>query len=103
VATALPHRASSQSVGENAKVSMNAGRRGALGAASEAAQTSHRSQVRKPMEPATRLRVSDGTDPFRIARVSSIWRSTMGRGLLLWLIGIPLPIILLIWLFGGLS
>jgi hypothetical protein len=28
---------------------------------------------------------------------------TMGRGLLLWLIGIPLPIILIIWLFGGLS
>jgi hypothetical protein len=27
----------------------------------------------------------------------------MGRGLLLWLIGIPLPIILLIWLFGGLN
>ena len=27
---------------------------------------------------------------------------TMGRGLLLWLIGIPLPIILLIWAFGGL-
>jgi hypothetical protein len=27
----------------------------------------------------------------------------MGRGALLWLIGIPLPIILLIWLFGGLS
>jgi hypothetical protein len=27
---------------------------------------------------------------------------TMGRGLLLWLIGIPLPIILLIWIFGGL-
>jgi hypothetical protein len=26
----------------------------------------------------------------------------MGRGLLLWLIGIPLPIILLIWIFGGL-
>jgi len=26
----------------------------------------------------------------------------LGRGLLLWLIGIPLPIILLIWLFGGL-
>jgi hypothetical protein len=29
-------------------------------------------------------------------------RKSMGRGLLLWLIGIPLPIILLIWLFGGL-
>jgi len=26
----------------------------------------------------------------------------MGRGLLLWLIGIPLPIILVIWLLGGL-
>jgi hypothetical protein len=29
-------------------------------------------------------------------------RSTMGRGLLLWLIGIPLPIILIVWLLGGL-
>jgi len=28
--------------------------------------------------------------------------NTMGGGLLLWLIGIPIPIILLIWLFGGL-
>jgi hypothetical protein len=28
---------------------------------------------------------------------------TMGRGLLLWLIGIPLPIILVIWLLGGLN
>jgi hypothetical protein len=27
---------------------------------------------------------------------------TMSRGLLLWLIGIPLPVILLIWAFGGL-
>jgi len=27
----------------------------------------------------------------------------MGRGLLLWLIGIPLPIILLLYLFGFLS
>jgi hypothetical protein len=25
----------------------------------------------------------------------------MGRGLLLWLVGVPLPIILLIWVFGG--
>jgi hypothetical protein len=29
--------------------------------------------------------------------------SRMGRGLILWLIGIPLPIILLLWLFGFLS
>jgi hypothetical protein len=27
---------------------------------------------------------------------------SMGRGLLLWLIGIPIPIIILVWLFGGL-
>jgi hypothetical protein len=27
---------------------------------------------------------------------------TMGRGLLLWLIGIPIPIILIVWLLGGL-
>lgn len=32
-----------------------------------------------------------------------LWRLDMGRGLLLWLIGIPLPIILVIWLLGGLS
>jgi len=27
----------------------------------------------------------------------------MGKGLLLWLIGIPIPIILLVWLLGGLN
>jgi hypothetical protein len=27
----------------------------------------------------------------------------MGKGLLLWLIGIPIPIILVIWLVGGLN
>jgi hypothetical protein len=26
---------------------------------------------------------------------------TMGRALLLWIIGIPIPIILLVWLLGG--
>jgi hypothetical protein len=29
--------------------------------------------------------------------------TVMGRYLLLWLIGVPIPILLLIWLFGGLS
>jgi hypothetical protein len=28
-------------------------------------------------------------------------RSLMGRAMLLWIIGIPIPIILLIWLLGG--
>jgi hypothetical protein len=30
-------------------------------------------------------------------------RITMGRGILLWLLGIPIPILLLMWLFGWLS
>jgi hypothetical protein len=34
---------------------------------------------------------------------SKRWRLNMGKGALLWLIGIPLPIILVIWLFGGLG
>jgi hypothetical protein len=29
-------------------------------------------------------------------------RQTMGRYMLLWLIGVPIPILLLIWAFGGL-
>jgi hypothetical protein len=43
--------------------------------------------------------------PAIVARRHSHARmeAIMGRGLLLWLIGIPLPIILLIWAFGGLS
>jgi hypothetical protein len=41
------------------------------------------------------------TDVFQ-ANIFAV-EDDMGRGLLLWLIGIPLPIILLIWLFGGLS
>jgi hypothetical protein len=27
--------------------------------------------------------------------------ATMGRGLLLWLIGVPIPVIILLWLFFG--
>jgi hypothetical protein len=36
---------------------------------------------------------------------TSVQRSEdeMGKGLLLWLIGIPIPIILVIWLVGGLN
>jgi len=40
--------------------------------------------------------------PFASQRERSALEEQMGKGLLLWLIGIPLPIILLIWLFGGL-
>ena len=49
-----------------------------------------------------------GREPPRDARVPSATHNarteghTMGRYLLLWLLGIPLPILLLIWVFGGL-
>jgi hypothetical protein len=35
--------------------------------------------------------------------VQALEEQKMGKGLLLWLIGIPIPIILVIWLFGGLN
>ena len=28
-------------------------------------------------------------------------RTAMGRGLLLWLLGVPIPVIILLWLFFG--
>jgi len=37
------------------------------------------------------------------ARGKRAEETRMGRGLLLWLIGIPLPIILVVWLLGGLG
>jgi hypothetical protein len=36
-------------------------------------------------------------------RVNFTQETHMGRGLILWLIGIPLPIILVVWALGGLS
>ena len=41
--------------------------------------------------------------PFACRHDVQRWRIEMGKGLLLWLIGIPIPIILVIWLFGGLN
>jgi hypothetical protein len=48
-------------------------------------------------------------EPLRILprfhgdRQIAVGGCAMGRGLLLWLIGIPLPIILVVWLLGGLN
>ena len=51
-----------------------------------------------------RLQDDTGTEAViaRSRQVGGTGGLVMGRGLLLWLIGIPLPIILLIWIFGGL-
>jgi hypothetical protein len=38
----------------------------------------------------------------QIGTRAAVTETDMGRGLLLWLIGIPLPIILVVWLLGGL-
>ena len=34
---------------------------------------------------------------------NAVMEVEMGKGLLLWLIGIPIPIIILVWLLGGLN
>jgi hypothetical protein len=47
-----------------------------------------------------------GTKSTRIVFAHGTFTSesdTMGRYLLLWVIGVPIPILLLIWLFGGLN
>jgi hypothetical protein len=40
---------------------------------------------------------------FSVRRIVQRSEDEMGKGLLLWLIGIPIPIILVIWLVGGLN
>jgi hypothetical protein len=52
------------------------------------------------------FRISRGTNclqrTFLVGHSKLEKEAQMGRGLLLWLIGIPIPIILLVWLLGGL-
>jgi hypothetical protein len=33
--------------------------------------------------------------------IENVMEVIMGRGLLLWLVGVPIPIIILLWLFFG--
>jgi len=44
-------------------------------------------------EPPTLLRVLHTVEEFMEAK--------MGRGILLWLLGVPIPVIILLWLFFG--
>jgi hypothetical protein len=41
--------------------------------------------------------------PCSLATRTITGMTIMGRYLLLWLLGVPLPLLLLIWFFGGLS
>ena len=36
-----------------------------------------------------------------LASVDDLMEDKMGRGLLLWLLGVPIPVIILLWLFFG--
>jgi hypothetical protein len=58
-------------------------------------QTGKRSRARTPF--------SAGTSHWkaRCLRDQEIEEATMGRGLLLWLLGVPIPVIILLWLFFG--
>jgi hypothetical protein len=38
---------------------------------------------------------------LRVAFSSNIEEAEMGRGILLWLLGVPIPVIILLWLFFG--
>jgi hypothetical protein len=40
--------------------------------------------------------------PFRVLQSSEeFMEANMGRGILLWLLGVPIPVIILLWLFFG--
>jgi hypothetical protein len=39
--------------------------------------------------------------PHVLSPVEEFMEANMGRGLLLWLLGVPIPVIILLWLFFG--
>jgi hypothetical protein len=44
-----------------------------------------------------------GTAALGVRYCPALMEEAMGRYLLLWLLGVPIPILLLIWVFGGLN
>jgi hypothetical protein len=44
-----------------------------------------------------------GTSPIpsRSSPIEELMEAMMGRGILLWLLGVPIPVIILLWLFFG--
>jgi hypothetical protein len=49
--------------------------------------------LHRAQEPSTRPHVLSSIDVLEDTR--------MGRGILLWLLGVPIPVIILLWLFFG--
>jgi hypothetical protein len=48
-----------------------------------------------------RSRFEEPLFPCRVPESIEFMEAEMGRGLLLWLLGVPIPVILLLWLFFG--
>jgi hypothetical protein len=46
-------------------------------------------------------RVGTQRPPPRFSVHEELKEANMGRGILLWLIGVPIPVIILLWLFFG--
>jgi hypothetical protein len=48
-----------------------------------------------------RLRLAELAPCCPVLSSSTFEEATMGRGILLWLLGVPIPVIILLWLFFG--
>ena len=66
-------------------------------------QRSHGHQCRTPDigEPFFCSAIWNLTLPFAFSSHEEIMEAKMGRGILLWLLGVPIPVIILLWLFFG--
>ncbi len=47
------------------------------------------------------FRLLEPDDHLRVFPTSKNMEAMMGRGILLWLLGVPIPVIILLWLFFG--
>jgi hypothetical protein len=47
------------------------------------------------------FRLREHRVPLRVFLPDAIMEAKMGRGILLWLLGVPIPVIILLWLFFG--
>jgi hypothetical protein len=48
------------------------------------------------------FRLAEPRAPLRVVEsIKLLMEEMMGRGILLWLLGVPIPVIILLWLFFG--
>lgn len=51
--------------------------------------------------PLVRHRPEQGPSPDVLSPTKRLEEDAMARGLLLWILGVPIPVIILLWLFFG--